>query len=69
MDDEIEFVAQAIHRAEQAACLWDNEPADSKERFREFARNAIHLLGEDITVLLLALKEASAEQGVSPRAA
>jgi hypothetical protein len=52
MDYKIELVAQAIHEAEQAACLWDNEPAIRKERFREYARNAIALLDEDINILL-----------------
>ena len=35
------------HRAQEAdqeGRLWDNEPAVSKEQFREFARNAIRLL-------------------------
>jgi hypothetical protein len=62
MDYKIELVAQAIHEAEQAACLWDNEPASRKERFREYARNAIDLLDEDINILLLALKGGAAEE-------
>ncbi len=57
----IELVAQAIHEAEQAACRWDDEPLIRKERFREYARNAINLLGGDIGVLLLALQESTAE--------
>jgi hypothetical protein len=70
MDYTIELVAQAIHEAEQAACRWDDEPTIRKERFREYARNAINLLDEDIGVLLLALKEAAAEVRLgTPRAA
>jgi hypothetical protein len=66
MDYTIELVAQAIHGAEQAACRWDDEPTIRKERFREYARNAINLLNEDIGVLLLALKEAAAEVRLGP---
>jgi hypothetical protein len=70
MDYTVELVAQAIHDAEQTAFRWDDEPAICKERFREYARNAINLLGEDIGVLVLALKEATAEAySGSPRAA
>jgi hypothetical protein len=70
MDYTIELVAQAIHEAEQAACRWDDEPTIRKERFREYARNAINLLDDDIGVLLLALKEAAAEVRLcTPRAA
>ncbi|GEO16354.1 hypothetical protein [Microvirga aerophila] len=61
MNGTIELVAQVIHDAEQAACLWDDEPAIRRERFREYARNAVNLLDDDIGVLLLALKEAGAE--------
>ena len=61
MDYTIELVAQAIHDAEGAACRWDDEPAIRKERFREYARNAIKLLDEDIGVLLFALQQARAE--------
>jgi hypothetical protein len=63
MDYKIELVAQAIHEAEQVACLWDNEPAVRKERFREYARNAIDLLDEDINILLLALRGAQQKSG------
>jgi hypothetical protein len=70
MDYTIELVAQAIHETEQTACRWDDEPTIRKERFREYARNAINLLDEDIGVLLLALKEAAAEVRLgTPRAA
>ena len=56
MDYKVELVAQAFYEAEQDAHLWDNEPAVIKEQFREFARNAINLLNDDIGVLLLALR-------------
>ena len=62
MDNRVERVAQAIHAAEQQACLWHDEPAAGKDRFREYARNAIILLDEDIDVLLQALKKATAER-------
>jgi hypothetical protein len=59
LDYKVELVAQAFYEAEHsAAFLWDNESALCKERFREFARNAIRLLNEDIGVLL-ALEQAS----------
>ncbi|PVE24328.1 hypothetical protein DC522_10665 [Microvirga sp. KLBC 81] len=70
MDFKVELVARALHEAEQETCLWDNEPMIRRERFREYARNAIKLLGEDIGVLLLALEKATAaEQVGDPRAA
>ncbi len=62
MDYKVELVARAFHEADPEARLWANEPAVCKEQFREFARNAINLLGEDIGVLLLALENASAEE-------
>ena len=64
MDYKVELVAQAFYEAEQDAHLRDNEPALIKEQFREFARNAIRLLNEDIGVLLLALEQSSAEERV-----
>jgi hypothetical protein len=70
MNYTVELVAQAIHNAEQAACQWDDETAIRRERFREYARNAIKLLDDDIGVLLLALQEATAEaRSGGPRAA
>jgi hypothetical protein len=70
MNYTIELVAQAIHDAEQVACRWDDESAIRKERFREYARNAITLLDDDIGVLLLALQEATTEACLrGPRAA
>lgn len=70
MNYKVELVAQAMHKAEHAACLWDGEPVSRKERFREFARNAIDLLDDDIGVLLLALEEATAGKPLTePRAA
>jgi len=60
MDYKVELVAQAFYEAERdTVCLWDNESAVRKERFREFARNAINLLNEDIGVLLLALEQST----------
>jgi hypothetical protein len=64
MDHKVELVARAFYEADAEACLWDNEPAVCKEQFREFARNAINLLSEDIGVLLLALENSSAEERV-----
>ena len=70
MNYTVELVAQAIHEAEQASCRWDDETAIRKERFREYARNAIKLLDDDIGVLLLALQKATAEaRSGGPRAA
>ena len=65
MKRRIEFVAQAIHDAEPSAFAWDAEPAFDRERYREYARNAIKLLGEEIGVLLFSLGEVAAEQHVS----
>jgi hypothetical protein len=62
MDQRVELVAQAIHEAQSQACSWDAETAIRREHFRGCARNAIKLLDEDIGVLLLALKEATAER-------
>ena len=60
-EHRVELVAQAIHGAQQQACSWDTEPTISREYFRQCARNAITLLDEDIGVLLLALREATAK--------
>jgi hypothetical protein len=60
-DNTVELVARAIYEAEQHPCSWDNGSARSKERSREYARNAIRLLNDDIGVLLFALNEAAAE--------
>ena len=62
MKHRVELVAQAIHEAARTGCLWLNEPAIRRERFREYARNAVNLLDDDIGVLLLALKDATAEE-------
>lgn len=64
MDYKVELVARAFHEAEPEAGLWDNELAAVKQRFREFARNAIDLLNEDIGVLLLALEQSTADERV-----
>ena len=60
MQHTVELVARAIHKAERQELPWDGEPSDRKDRFREYARNAINLLNEDIGVLLLALEESTA---------
>ena len=64
MDHKVELVAQAFYEADPEASLWDNEPAVCRAQFREFARNAINLLNEDIGVLLLALESSSTEERV-----
>jgi len=64
-DHTVELVARAIYEAEQHARSWDDGSVRSKERSREYARNAIRLLSDDIGVLLFALNEAAAEN--SPR--
>ena len=65
MDYKVELVARAFHEAEQEAPLWDNLPAVRKEQFREFARNAVNLLNEDIGVLLLALEQSTTDERVT----
>ena len=70
MHHKVELVARAIHKAEHQELPWDREPSARKERFREYARNAINLLGEDIGVLLLELKGVTEARSVGgPRAA
>ena len=64
MDYKVELVARAFHEAGHDAVLWDTLPAVRKDQLREFARNAINLLNEDIGVLLLALEQSSAEERV-----
>ncbi|WP_246529730.1 hypothetical protein [Microvirga zambiensis] len=64
MGHRIERVAQAIYETAQTGCLWADEPTVRQERFREYARNAVNLLDDDIGVLLLALKEAAAEERI-----
>ncbi|MBJ6123798.1 hypothetical protein [Microvirga splendida] len=61
VEHTVELVARAIYEAEQHAHSWDDGSARSKERSREYARNAIRLLNEDIGILLVALNEALAE--------
>jgi hypothetical protein len=62
IEQTVEMVARAIQEAQPQACLWDVETAPRREHFRQCARNAIRLLDEDIDVLLLVLREATAEQ-------
>ena len=70
MQHKIELVARAIHQAGHQELSWESEPSDRKDRFREYARNAIRLLNEDIGVLLLALEEATPGKRMGePRAA
>jgi len=64
MDYKVELVAQAFYEADPGACLWDNEPAVCKEQFREFARNVIHLVNEDIGVLRPTSENGSAQERV-----
>ncbi len=68
IDYNVEPVTRAFHEATSEACPRDNEPAVCKEQLREFARNAIKLLNEDIGVLLLALEYSSAEERMRTRA-
>ena len=65
MDDKVELVAQAFYEASSGACLWDDELVDCREQFREFVRNVINLLNEDIGALLLASENASAKERVT----
>ena len=62
MDYQVELVARAFFEAEHEDCSWDGEAERTREEFREYARNAIHLLHEDIGVLIMALQRASAEE-------
>lgn len=59
MDYRIELVARAFYDAEYEGFSWNHEPEILKRQFREYARNAINLLDEDIGVLLLALEQAT----------
>ncbi len=62
MDYQVELVARAFYDAEHEDCLWDAEAEAIRQDFREYARNAINLLNEDIGVLLMALENATAEE-------
>jgi hypothetical protein len=64
MDYKVELVARTFYEADQEAYLWANETAFCKEEFREFARNVINLVNEDISVLPPASENASAEERV-----
>jgi len=61
MDYRNELVARAFYDAEYEGSSWDHEPEVLKRKFREYARNAIALLNEDIGVLLLALEQSSTQ--------
>ena len=67
MNYKVELVAQAFYEVEEDESRWDNLPAVRKEQFREFARNAINLLNDDIGVLLLALEDSSADERMRAR--
>jgi hypothetical protein len=62
MDYQVELVARAFYDAEYEDCLWDGEAEFIKQEYREYARNAINLLHDDIGVLLLALERATADE-------
>jgi predicted DNA-binding protein (UPF0278 family) len=62
MNYQIELVARAFYDAEHEDGLWDCEAENIRREYREYARNAINLLDEDIGVLLLALQRATAEE-------
>jgi hypothetical protein len=61
MDYQVELVARAFYEAEHEDISWDGEAELVREEFREYARNAIDLLHDDIGVLLLALQRATAD--------
>ena len=61
MDYQVELVARAFYDAEHDGCSCGLEPETLKKQLREYARNAIHLLDDDIGVLLLALERSAAE--------
>lgn len=46
MEAEIEFVARALHAAEDDTQTWDREPDIIKDEFRLYARAALELLAE-----------------------
>ena len=70
MDYRVELVARAFYDAEHDGFSWDCEPDILKRQFREYARNAIALLDEDIGVLLLALEQSATGARLGePRAA
>ncbi len=70
VDYKVELVARSLYEAEQDTLVWDNLPAVRQDQLREFARNAIKLLNEDIGVLLLALQQSTAGAcSANPRAA
>jgi len=62
MDYQVELVARAFYDAEFEDCLWDGETENVRQEYREYARNAINLLDDDIGVLLMALDKAMAEE-------
>ncbi len=70
MDHTTELVAEAIHKADHQELPWHGQPVAHKERYREYARIAINVFGEDIGVVVLALEDATAGTRMGgPRAA
>jgi hypothetical protein len=61
MDFQIELVARAFFEAEHEDLSWDGEAELVRDEFREYARNAINLLHDDIGGLL-ALQQPAAEE-------
>jgi hypothetical protein len=61
MDFQIELVARAFFEAEHEDLSWDGEAELVRDEFREYARNAINLLQDDIGGLL-ALQQSAAEE-------
>jgi len=62
MDYQVELVARAFYDAEHEDYSWDGESEAVREEFREYARNAINLLHDDIGVLIMALQRATAAE-------
>jgi len=69
MDFQIELVARAFFEAEHEELSWDGEAELVKDEFREYARNAINLLHDDISVLLTLQRSAAEELPERHRAA
>jgi len=66
MDFQVELVARAFFEAEHEDFSWDGEAELVRDEFREYARNAIKLLHDDIGVLLQALQQGAAEERSEP---
>ena len=68
MDFQIELVARAFFEAEHEDLSWDGEAELVKDEFREYARNAINLLRDDMSAQL-ALQPSAEERAGHSRAA